>query len=116
MPNIGQVTGYWKEREADRFNKQTKVDKLIRRARSCRTFDGLEVVGNDARDAGLWHPVAVTFGECNARLRGRHIPALYRKGDNTLIISDDKVTTMPWIRSRALCGEGWTYAGPASSD
>ncbi len=114
MTNIGQQIGYWEAKKADRLDKQTKVDKLIRRARSCRTFDGLEVVGDDARGAGLWYPVRIVFGECNARLRGRHIPALYRKGDDTLVVSDDKVVSMPWIRSRQLCAEGWQYAGPAN--
>jgi len=114
MANIGEITGYWEERKADRQRKQDKVDKLIRRARACRTFDGLEKVGDDARGAGLWHPVRVVFGECNARLRGRHEPALYRQGDNTLVVSDDKVVGMPWIRTRQLCKEGWTYAGPAN--
>ena len=113
MTNIGQQVGYWKAKEAGRLDKQTKVDKLIRRARSCRTFDGLEVVGNEARESGLWFPVRVVFGECNARLRGRHAPVLYRKGDLTVTVFDDKVTTMPWKRSRTLCAEGWLYAGPA---
>ena len=113
MPNIGSVTGYWKERDLHRLNKQVKVNKLICRARSCRTFDGLEKVGDEAREAGLWHPVKVVFGECNARLRGRHSPVTYRRGENSVIVSDDKVIGMPWIRSRQLCKEGWTYAGPA---
>ncbi len=114
MTNIGQVVGYWEAREADRLDKQTKVDKLIRRARSCRTFDGLEKVGDDARGAGLWHPVRVIFGECNARLRGRHVPALYRMGNLTLVVFDDKVVNMPWKRSRDVCKEGFSYAGPAN--
>ena len=102
----------------DKRIKQAKVDKLVNRARACRTFDGLEVVADDARSMGLWHAgdgaIIEAVSKCNARLRGRHVPAQYRKGSKTIVVSDDKVVKLPWIRSRQVCADGWLYAGPAN--
>ena len=111
--NIGQQIGYWEALAERREDKKRKVEVFVRRAKSCRTFDGLEKVGDEARKAGLWHPVAVAFGECNARLRGRHAPVRYRKGKAIVTVSDNKVIEMPWITARTLCQEGWQYAGQA---
>ena len=111
--NIGQQVGYWESQEERRQDKARKVQTFVNRARACRSFAGLEVVGDEARQAGLWHPVAVAFGQCNARLRGRHVPARYRKGDEELVVSDNTVVGMPWITARVLCQEGWQYAGQA---
>jgi hypothetical protein len=112
-PNIGAQTGYW---EADRLRKQGKVDKLIRRARSCRTFDGLERVADDARSMGLWDAdngsLKRTIGQCNARLRGRHAPVRYRQGQHTLTVHDNRCVEMPRFSAKALAAEGWQYAGP----
>lgn len=110
--NIGQQIGYWKELDEYRQDKARKVTTYINRARACRTFSGLQVVGDEARAEGLWHPVRTVFGQCNARLRGRHVPAIYRKGDKQLVVDDNVVVSMPWISARTLCGEGFTYAGP----
>lgn len=113
MTNIGQQVGYWEAQSERRQDKKRKVQVLLNRARSCRTFSGLEIVGDEARSAGLWYPVATVFGECNARLRGRHTPARYRKGDREVVVSDNVVVGMPWINARTLCKEGWNYAGQA---
>ena len=111
--NIGQQVGYWKAQAERREDKRVKVEKLIRRARACRTFDGLEKVGDEARESGLWHPVRVVFGECNARLRGRHQPVIYRKGSEKLLVEDNRALAKPWMTARDLCKNGYQYAGEA---
>ena len=111
--NIGQQVGHWEAQAARREDKKQKVTTYINRARACRTFDGLQTVGDEARKEGLWYPVRVVFGQCNARLRGRHVPARYRKDDKELVVNDNRVVSMPWISARTLCAEGFTYAGPA---
>lgn len=112
-PDIGEVTGYW---EADRKRKQAKVDKLIRRTRSCRTFDGLEKVADEARSDGLWDAdrgsLRRAVGQCNARLRGRHAPVHWRKGDHILTVLDNKCVELPQYTARDLSAEGWQYGGP----
>lgn len=119
-PNIGQMTGYWDELKAlkaeDRERKQAKVDRLIRRARSCRTFDGLEAVADDARSMGLWDAdggsLRRTIGQCNGRLRGRHAPVTWRQGDLCVTVSDNRCVEVPTKTARDLSAEGWQYAGP----
>jgi len=102
-------------REFDRERKQAKVDKLVNRARACRTFDGLQKVGDDARSMGLWDAdhgkIRREFSKCNGRLRGREVPARWTKDGKEVIVSDDKVKSMPWIRTRQLSNEGWLYGG-----
>ena len=102
----------------DRQVKQAKVDKLVNRARACRTFDGLQKVADDARSMGLWHAgdgaIIKAVSGCNARLRGRHAPVRYRNGNTEVKVYDNKVVSMPWISARALCEDGFNYAGPAN--
>jgi hypothetical protein len=105
------------EQEQDRARKQAKVKRLVTRAAACRSFEGLEKVADDARSAGLWHAgngaIIKAVSRCNARLRGRHVPSRWVKGDNELVVSDDRVIKMPWIRSRTVSEEGYRYAGQA---
>lgn len=101
--------------EFDRKRKRAKVEKLVNRARACRSLDGLQKVGDDARSMGLWDAergwLKQEFGKCNGRLRGRHVPARWIKDGQEVTVSDDKVVGMTWIRTRQLSMEGWRYAG-----
>ncbi len=118
--NIGGQVGYWQEREDDKVRKQGKIDALRRRVASCRTFDGLEIVADDARAQGLWHAdngsIVAAVTRCNARLRGRDHPVRYTNGKLTFIVHDNEVVDAPrWFHARnprALCKEGFRYAGP----
>ncbi len=122
MTDIGDQIGYWDEREADRKRKQGKVDKLVNRARACRTFDGLQVVADDARGDGLWDAdngsLKKVIGECNARLRGRHVPARFKhKSGLEFTVYDNEAIDAPrWFHARdakSLCRAGFLYAGQA---
>lgn len=115
--NIGSQVGYWKEKEADRKRKRAKVETLVNRARACRTFTGLDKVADNARAQGLWDAeqgwLKGEIGKCNARLRGRHVPARWIDGTRAVVVNDNKVVNMPWINARTLDKEGFRYAGRA---
>ena len=102
-------------RTMDMERKHGKVEKIVNRARACRTMEGLQRVGDDARSMGLWNAeddrIVQEFSRCNARLRGRYVPARWIKDELEVVVSDDKVVGKPWLRTRQLSAEGWRYAG-----
>ncbi len=81
--------------DEDKARKRAKIEKLVHQARACRSFEGLEVIGDSVREQGLWGAesgwISAEMGKCNARLRGRHEPALYIKGTLQVTVFDNKV-------------------------
>lgn len=79
----------------DKARKRAKVVRLVNRARACRSFEGLEVIGNEMREQGLWDAedgwIPAEMSKCNARLRGRHTPALFVKGSMKVTVFDNGV-------------------------
>lgn len=114
---MAEFKNYEAYKAFDKARKQAKVDRLVNRARACRTLDGLQKVGDDARSMGLWDAdhgkIRDTFTKCNGRLRGREAKARWIKGDKEVVVSDDRVEGMPWVRTRQLSAEGWRYGGKA---
>lgn len=112
--SIGAQLGYWEEKKKDRQDKQDKVSVFKRRVSACKSLSGLDKVAGEARAAGLWHPVAGSVTACNARLRGREHPVLYklRRKDLTITVHDNKAVGIPKM-TRDLDDEGFVYAGKA---
>ena len=79
LEELKECGSYEAWKRMDRERKRDKVEGFIRRVRSCRTFDGLELVADEARAAGLWDAenglLKQTIGDFNARFRGRITPA-----------------------------------------
>lgn len=103
----------------DVARKRAKVVKLVNQARACRSFEGLEEIGNSARSQGLWDAeggwIAGEFGKCNARLRGRHEPAFFIKGNLRVTVSDNKVilrepTTLQIYTPKEASRHGFLYS------